>query len=143
MQAKEKYIRNWLMFAKEDLKAAELSLAGDLHNIVCFHSQQTVEKLLKAFYLFYFDSIPKTHDLEAIAKRLKQKEEKILEFEEKIRWLNKFYVPTRYPDALPGSLPEGLPDKDDAQNSLTYAKEIYRFATECLMKYTIEKTTNL
>lgn len=132
MKANEKQIKYWLNFAREDLKAAMISLDANLPNIVCFHSQQAVEKTLKAFYLFYFDSVPKTHDLEAIANKLKKKEQEVLQFEEKIRYLNKFYVPTRYPDALPGSLPEGLPDRDDARQSLDFAKEIAFFITKKL-----------
>lgn len=127
MKARLKLIRRWLNFAKEDLRAAEVSINENLHNIVCFHSQQAAEKSIKALYLYYFDTIPKTHDLEAILNKLKEKSAKLSKFEEEFRFLNKFYVPTRYPDALPGSLPEGLPDKNDAQKASNFAKEILQF----------------
>ena len=48
MKVKEKQIKKWLTFAKEDLKAAEISLKENITNIVCFHCQQAVEKILKA-----------------------------------------------------------------------------------------------
>lgn len=80
----------------------------------------------------HFNTVPKTHDLEAIFNRLKDKVLAISELEEKIRFLNKFYVPTRYPDALPGSLPEGLPDSKDAQKALDYAKEISKYIIKLL-----------
>jgi len=35
----------WLQFAADDLKSANVLLAEGLYNIVCFHSQQAVEKL--------------------------------------------------------------------------------------------------
>jgi len=38
---------NWLMFAREDLRVAELAMQDRLYNQVCFHSQQCVEKSLK------------------------------------------------------------------------------------------------
>jgi len=41
-----------------------------------------------------------------------------------IQLLDRFYLPTRYPDALPGSLPEGLPDAGDAQEALTIAGKV-------------------
>jgi HEPN domain-containing protein len=37
--------------------------------------------------------------------------------------LDRFYIPTRYPDALPGTLPEGFPGRRDAQEALDVAKQ--------------------
>src|SRR3989344_7304089 len=99
MRDKDIQINSWINFACDDLKAAEISVDKGIANIVCFHSQQSVEKCLKALYLYHFDTIPKTHDLEAIVNKLMEKETKISEHTEQIRYLNKFYIPTRYPDA--------------------------------------------
>jgi HEPN domain-containing protein len=38
--------------------------------------------------------------------------------------LDRFYIPTRYPDALPGSLEEGMPRKDEAQEALDLATKV-------------------
>ena len=124
MSDKENQIRRWLNFAKEDLKAAQIAIKENLPNIVCFHSQQTAEKILKALFLAYFDTVPKTHDLEVILEKIKTKTPKLSEFKKEIRFLNRFYIPTRYPDTLPGSLPEGLPTKKDAKEAITYAQRI-------------------
>ena len=35
--------------------------------------------------------------------------------------LDRFYIPTRYPDALPGTLPQGAPSQEDAQEALDLA----------------------
>jgi len=42
--------------------------------------------------------------------------------------MDAFYIPTRYPDALPGSLPEGLPDESAILviASIIYPKELTR-----------------
>ena len=40
----------WLAFAHEDLRVAEIALPEGLFNQVCFHSQQCVEKALKALH---------------------------------------------------------------------------------------------
>lgn len=37
--------------------------------------------------------------------------------------LERFYIPTRYPDALPGTLPEGLPGERDAREALDMARQ--------------------
>jgi hypothetical protein len=37
-----------------------------------------------------------------------------------------YYIPTRYPDALPGSLPEGLPGKGDAEGAISVARACWQ-----------------
>ena len=39
----------WLAFAKDDLRIAELAMSEGIYNQVCFHSEQCVEKVLKAW----------------------------------------------------------------------------------------------
>ncbi len=53
----------WLDFAREDLRIAELALTDGLYNQVCFHAQQGVEKMLKAFLKSRQQSVPRTHAL--------------------------------------------------------------------------------
>ena len=36
--------------------------------------------------------------------------------------LDNYYIPTRYPDALPGTLPEGLPGESEAEEALRLAQ---------------------
>lgn len=48
----------------------------------------------------------------------------IADMAEEFLLLDRFYIATRYPDALPGSLEEGMPSKDEAQESLDLAKRV-------------------
>jgi HEPN domain-containing protein len=50
--------------------------------------------------------------------------ERWIEFarQEDLSQLDIFYIPTRYPDALPGSLADGLPGKEDAEESIAAAR---------------------
>lgn len=41
--------------------------------------------------------------------------------------LSKNNYSARYPDALPGTLPEGLPNKDEVCKSLELAEEVQEF----------------
>ena len=52
------------------------------------------------------------------------------EFIDEIKLLDAFYIPTRYPDGIPGSLPEGLPDEKDAESSLSTAEKIFNVMKE-------------
>jgi HEPN domain-containing protein len=38
--------------------------------------------------------------------------------------LDDFYIPARYPDALPGALPEGLPGQEDAAQAFSLAQAV-------------------
>jgi len=40
-------------------------------------------------------------------------------------WLRQIYMPTRYPDAHPGILPDGLPNKTQALEALETARKIF------------------
>lgn len=126
MNKKNKLIKQWLFFAESDLKSAKASLGESVYHIVCFHSQQTAEKSLKALLAFQNQIIPKTHDLLYLLRKLRNNQD-FLMFREELNFLNQFYVPTRYPEAFPGSLPEGLPDQKDAEKAVEYAGKIVSY----------------
>lgn len=65
MNAAEK----WLKFAHDDLRSAEVLLKEGILNMVCFHSQQAVEKSLKAFLRQQRKTIPYIHVLEELCER--------------------------------------------------------------------------
>ena len=45
------------------------------------------------------------------------------ELNEALGLLDRFYIPTRYPDALPGMLPDGFPGQRDARGALDLARQ--------------------
>ena len=51
--------------------------------------------------------------------------EVVADMAEEILLLDRFYIPTRYPDALPGSLEEGLPTQQEAQGAYAIAKRLF------------------
>jgi HEPN domain-containing protein len=58
----------WLVHGLSDLKLAKLGLENQdvLHQQICFHAQQAVEKALKAVLLFCKVDFPLTHDIEEL-----------------------------------------------------------------------------
>ncbi len=48
----------WLSYALDDLQSARVLLNEKIFNMVCFHSQQAVEKLFKAFIAIHHQEIP-------------------------------------------------------------------------------------
>lgn len=115
---------DWLYSAGLDLKAANAALREDIANIACYHSHQTAEKAIKALLLQQSGSVPKMHNLGELLNKVTSTWPEMKELEDKVRFLNQFYIPTRYPDALPGALPEGLPSTETAQRAIETAQEI-------------------
>jgi len=60
--------------------------------------------------------LPQTHKLADLFSYLP--EDPFEDMKDNILLLDRFYIPTRYPDALPGSLREGLPKEGDAEEAI-------------------------
>ncbi|MDP2939982.1 MAG: HEPN domain-containing protein [Candidatus Omnitrophota bacterium] len=129
-----KEINNWFKFAKDDLKVAELILKEEIFNQVCFHSQQVVEKVLKGYLSVEHKIIPKIHSLNDLLNLCIEINKDFSNLIEMCFKLDKYYIPVRYPDALPGILPEGLPQEKDAIEAISFAKKIMRFVKAKLKK---------
>ena len=114
--------QRWLEFAEQDLRTAEMTLSGEIFNQVCFHSQQCAEKCLKACLTAAGELLPRTHRIVDLLGLLSTEAQAVVgDIKESLLELDQFYIPTRYPDALPGSLPEGLPQKSHAEAALAAA----------------------
>jgi HEPN domain-containing protein len=67
-------VREWLAKSENDLLTATHTLKLGRRcptDTVCFHAQQCAEKCLKALLVLRGIDFPKTHDLEALAARLR------------------------------------------------------------------------
>lgn len=95
----------WLEQAEHDLTAAEDSLKTSHYEWACFQSQQSAEKALKAvFYALDYEMVF-TH---SVCRLVRDLSEKCEGFRKGLgRWgsLDKFYIPTRYPNHLPDQTP--------------------------------------
>lgn len=121
-------VKEWIDLASVDLLAAK-NLCNDerLTNIVCFHSQQCVEKSLKALIEANDEIPPKTHDLIRLYGMV---EGQIVLDEDMLARLNELYIESRYPSTI-GLLPNGTPTVEDA-------KEFYKYATELRKKIIVQ-----
>ena len=99
-------VKKWLIKAMEDLKITEHDLSFPEEEMstgpVCFHCQQLVEKLLKAYLVSKKIDFGKTHDL-AYLKHLCVKQDgefgkldvrKLTTYAVEVRYPDDFYIPT-------------------------------------------------
>jgi HEPN domain-containing protein len=115
---------NWFEFARTDLRVAELAQNDGLFNQACFHAHQAVEKMLKGFLLARGGRVPRTHSLLELGK-LARGHGFPQELLQKIRMLDAYYLPTRYPDALPRL--SDLPGAKEAEEALSAAHMVWRW----------------
>lgn len=119
--------KRWLEQAEEDLKwAKELAERGGYH-IACFLAQQVGEKALKAFLYAQGEEVVIGHSVERLCELASKHD---VEFRKMAgRWavLDSFYVPTRYPNVLPDSIPAKVYTKDAAKEAVGLAGEVVNF----------------
>ena len=117
----------WVRFAEEDLQMAGLAMEEVIWNQVCFHAQQAVEKLLKAFLEAVGERVPKMHSLAELGLRCQTREAAFAAIRDDCFLLDRFYIATWYPSAVVGSLADGMPDEKDANEALLTARTVRRF----------------
>ena len=120
----------WIEKAEDDLRFARVGLKESFLNQVCFLAQQAVEKSLKALLISKGEVYPKTHKLIDLAEACQKYEKGLERFRKEFRVLDEFYIPTRYPDAVPGSVKGYMPTKKQAEEALGIAEKILSFVKE-------------
>lgn len=123
-----KPVNKWFVFADEDWLMAKSAMENGIWNQVCFHSHQCVEKLLKGLLSSLKKKVIRTHSLPEILNMVVEFFPELKEVEDGCMRLDRYYIPTRYPDALPGSLPDGMPNKKDAQDAMEIMDKVNRLA---------------
>lgn len=113
---------NWFYLAGEDLQFAKAGFEDGFYAHVCFLAQQAVEKAMKGYLVAQNKRYPKSHNLQELHKLMQVPW--LEEYLAALKNLSDFYIPLRYPDAIAGSLPNGLPQKEEAKDALKWAEEI-------------------
>ena len=113
----------WIVKALEDLKVAEHEMRLEEKEIVtsavCFHCQQFVEKVLKAFLVAQGVDFPRTHNLEILLKLCSEQDPEFKELD--VGNLTYYAVEARYPDEF------SEPSIEEAKECFKIAKHIEEF----------------
>ncbi len=123
----EREAEEWLTFAEDDLRMARLGLREGIYAQVCFHAQQCAEKCLKALLAREGRLIPRTHRIDDLWEEIPEAaHEALAPIREYLAELDGYYTITRYPDALAGIRPEGLPGRAEAERALQVAERCWQ-----------------
>lgn len=126
--------RRWLRQAQQDLDDARYSQAGGRYHLACFLSQQAGEKALKGYLYSQGAEQVWGHSVADLAREAASYDPA---FETLIGiggTLDRHYIPTRYPNGLPGGIPAEAFDADDAAKAIRQAEQVIRQVAEALQK---------
>ena len=119
--------RDWLREAQAELKAAR-DLFADRHwSWCCFTCQQAAEKALKAL-CEHFRNPQLGHNLNLLLQAVETHASVTESLRRACAQLNRYYIPTRYPNAFDRGAPVDQFFEADAREALDQAQEVVGFA---------------
>lgn len=122
-QSKSQYeAERWWLTAQEDLEVARTLHQAGRFSHACFLAQQSSEKAMKALWLS-IDQDPWGHSIQKLVMQFPQ--QALLQSTENwlisAAFLDKFYIPTRYPNGLPDLTPGQVYHSDDSAQAIEKA----------------------
>jgi len=131
-------VREWFEYAADDLRVAA-HLFETMHRkpieIVCYHCQQAVEKILKGYLIDHDVEPPYIHDLEKLRLMCMEYDSSFEILLEPCRKLTDYVTAGRYPSKV--EIMEA-----DAVFALKEAEKIYTFCTGLISAPHQEQTRN-
>jgi len=116
-ESNPEYLKQWLIKANEDI-AVIIELSSEHPENYCsaisFHSQQAIEKFLKAFLVFHKKEFERTHDVDFLLAECMSIDKS--DFEElDLKDISDYAVTVRYPDDfLIPTVPDAITHKEIA-----------------------------
>ncbi len=98
----------WIAQATDDLETARLLLANERHAVACFLAQQAAEKALKGLLYAAGADAVLGHSVAALCVEVAAVHPELTPRCPEWSSLDQHYIPTRYPDALPGGIPSDV-----------------------------------
>lgn len=127
MKDKKEEALRWIKQVKEDLEVAKYNHQGKKFFVSCFYSHQAVEKTLKGYLIYKGIEYIWGNSILNLLKECLKFDKNFNKFKEKVVLLDRFYIPTRYPNGLPGGIPAEFFTEKDSNEAISIAEEIYNF----------------
>jgi HEPN domain-containing protein len=116
----------WLTQAEEEHKDAELLMRARRYYLSLYLCQQSAEKALKAFVYFKEQEPVFSHSIAVlvnVAAALDPEFDTIVS----AKRLDDYYIPTRYPNGLPGDIPSRYyNDEEEVKRALTLSGSVIK-----------------
>jgi len=125
-QAMVSRARDWIRQAKRNLASAMANYRESLYEEACFESHQAAEKAVKGL-LNHLHKERRGHSITFLLSELKGEMEVPSEVKECASFLDKHYIPSRYPDVFDEGAPMDYYTKRDAEDCIKCAEKILRW----------------
>ena len=117
--------RRWLAQAQHNLSMSEVLLESGFRAGACFHAEQTAQLALKSFLFARGRRNITIHSVQELAKQCAGEDEGFSPFVDHGTFLDRYYLSTRYPDALPEpAIPFESFTEQETRQAVGYATEI-------------------
>lgn len=126
-QPKDKEGKRWLAQAMRDMDDAVYAREGKRYKFRCFLSQQSADKAIKAFLYFHGAEFVWGHSIAELCDDSEKLDPAFKDLKKECAPLDRFYIPTRYPNGLPGGIPADAYTDEDAQKAIAMAERIITF----------------
>ena len=114
--------RQWIRYARENLRVAEMCLDSGVLNPSLQNAQQAVEKALKAMSLLAGLPLKRTHSIQELRRDLQGRGIEVGLMDEDCELLDSIYLPSKYP--LGSALPDFEPDMALCRRCVKLAREL-------------------
>lgn len=119
-----KRYKDWISEAEEDFSVAKILLREGKYSASCFHCQQAAEKASKALLLVHRRFEP-SHSVSELLLTGREIGVRITDDNiQHARILDRYYIPTRYPNAFETGAPHKYFMEEDANKAVHFAEEI-------------------
>jgi HEPN domain-containing protein len=122
MKRPKEEAERWIAQSQSDLGFAELGAREGYHAQACFMAQQTAEKALKAVHYLGGARLVFGHSVVELLAALSSRHPGLAELRDGARQLDQYYVPTRYPNGLPGGVPSDVFSRNQAIHAVALAR---------------------
>ena len=114
--------QRWLDTAREDLLAARVMADAGMFAHACFLAQQAAEKAAKSLW-YAAGEDPWGHSVLKLVGQFPHRDRvpALADWEQRAALLDRFYIPTRYPNGLPDLTPGQSFFAPDAEQAITVA----------------------
>ncbi len=97
--------KRWLAQAQADLKWAQHLQKEGAYHLACFLAQQVTEKAIKAFLYSQGEEVVIGHSIQILTQKAARYNPVFARQGSDWKLLDTYYIPTRYPNGLPGGIP--------------------------------------
>lgn len=123
----------WLKQAEYDLKEAEKCLADESFSYACFFAEQAAQKSLKGYLMSKGWRFVNIHAIGELLKEAAKSNGALMELLPLGQKLDRYYLSSRYPDALPEpAIPAESYGLDEGREAVEISRKIVLMITKSL-----------